>query len=194
MPPWRGSWIRTPVMSIKELRRLVERFNPGRDPASVRSRRRTLRLLEQDDDALDRRNYEPGHITASGIVFSPDRSAILIVYHRRLGRWLQPGGHVDPDDDGTMETAAREVLEETGVHLRHSGIVSLVGVNVHRIPATRKEPAHLHYDMAWRFTAAGARLGRPAERRHAVWCPVDGLHDHGADEPLLRTVRRALRH
>ena len=182
------------MISIRELRRQVERFDPGRDRAAARSRRRTLRLLEQEHDALDRRNYEPGHITASGIVLSPDRSAMLIVYHRRLERWLQPGGHVDREDRGTMETAAREVLEETGVELRHDRTVALIGINVHRIPAAKSEPEHLHHDLVWRFTAVGARLGRPLERRQAVWCPLDGLKDHGADEPLLRTVRRALRH
>jgi 8-oxo-dGTP pyrophosphatase MutT (NUDIX family) len=184
-----------PVISIREVRRQVERFDPRSDREAARGRRRTLRLLlEQQRDALDRRNYEPGHVTASGIVLSPDRSAILIVYHRRLGRWLQPGGHLDRKDKGTMEAAAREVLEETGVELRHERAVSLVGINVHRIPPAKGEPEHLHHDLVWRFIATGARLWRPTERRQAVWCPVDSLHDHGADEPLLRTVRRALRH
>lgn len=160
---------------------------------AARSRRRTLRLLDLEHAALDRRNYEPGHVTASGLVFSPDRSAILLVYHRRLQRWLQPGGHIDPDDRGTREAAAREVWEETGVALVEDESAKLIGINVHAIPAAKGEPAHLHHDLVWRFVAADSRPGRPRERRQAVWCPVNGLADHGADEPLLRTVRRALR-
>lgn len=180
-------------MSIKKLRRQVEEFGPGHDRAAIRSRRRTLRLLEQGEEALDRRNYEPGHITASGIVFSPDRSAILLVYHRRLGRWLQPGGHIDRDDDSTWEAAAREVLEETGIVLRDERHAPLVAINVHRIPASKGEPDHLHHDLAWRFVSAGKPPERTRERRQAVWCPVDDLAHHGADEPLRRAVRRALR-
>lgn len=159
----------------------------------MRSRRRTLRLLEQGRAALDRRNYEPGHVTASGIVFSPDRAAMLLVYHRRLERWLQPGGHIDLDDDSVMEAAAREVLEETGVELEDQDDGTLVGINVHEIPAAKGEPPHLHHDLVWRFMAAGAPPRRTRERRQAVWCPVDDLDHHGVDQPLLRTVRRALR-
>src|SRR5688572_8381039 len=180
-------------MSVRKVRRLVEEFHPGNDRAAIRNRRHTLRLLEQDDAALDRRNYEPGHITASGIVLSPDRSAILLVYHRRLERWLQPGGHLDADDDSTREAAAREVLEETGIVLRDEDRAKLIAVNVHRIPAAKGEPDHLHHDLVWRFVAAGTPPRRTRERRQAVWCPVDSLAGHGADEPLRRAVRRALR-
>lgn len=181
------------MISLRKLRREVEGFNPRGDRVAAAARRRTLHLLELDRAALDRRNYEPGHITASGIVFSPDRSAILLVYHRRLERWLQPGGHVERDDGNTMEAAAREVLEETGVTPDEDDGVRLVGINVHRIPPAKGEPAHLHHDLVWRFMAAEGRLGRPKERRQAVWCRVDGLGHHGADAPLLRTVQRALR-
>lgn len=180
-------------MSIKKLWRQVEEFDPGDHRPGRRNRRRTLQLLEQEKAALDRWNYDPGHITASGIVLSPDRSAILLVYHRRLGRWLQPGGHIDREDDSTLDAAAREVLEETGVVLKDPDRARLVAINVHRIPASKGEPDHLHHDLVWRFVAAGTPPRRPHERRQAVWCPVDGLGDHGADESLRRAVRRALR-
>src|SRR6185437_3817629 len=56
-----------------------------------------------------------GHVTGSAIVARPDASAFLLVHHRKLGRWLQPGGHVDPEDDTVLTTALREVREETGL-------------------------------------------------------------------------------
>jgi 8-oxo-dGTP pyrophosphatase MutT (NUDIX family) len=180
------------VISIRKLRRRVEAFDPRGDGIGIRARRRTLRLLEQEEDALDRHNYSPGHITASGVVFSPDGSAVLLVFHRRLQRWLQPGGHIDRDDRGPEEAAAREVLEETGVWVE-DGADRLIAINVHEIPPAKGEPAHLHHDLVWRFVAADGRRAKPRERRQAVWCPVDGLTDHGADQPLLRAVRRALR-
>src|SRR2546430_9621655 len=45
-------------------------------------------------------------------IFSAERSHILLVFHKRLGRWLQPGGHIEPDDRDTSEAAAREVEGE----------------------------------------------------------------------------------
>ena len=38
---------------------------------------------------------------------------ILLLVHRRLGIWLQPGGHVDPGET-PWEAARRETVEETG--------------------------------------------------------------------------------
>lgn len=182
------------MISIRKLRRQVEDFDARGDRSSVSARRRTLRLLEQKEDALDRYNYSPGHVTASGVVLSPDGSAILLVFHRRLQRWLQPGGHIDRDDRGTRQAAAREVLEETGVLIEDEDAGRLVAINVHEIPPAKGEPAHLHFDLAWRFVAAEGRHVKPKERRQAVWCPVNGLSHHGADAPLLRAVRRAMKH
>ncbi|MGC9666479.1 NUDIX hydrolase [Planosporangium sp. 12N6] len=53
------------------------------------------------------------HFTASAIVFD-DHERALLVHHNKLGRWLYPGGHIDPDED-PAQAAQREVVEETGV-------------------------------------------------------------------------------
>lgn len=54
------------------------------------------------------------HFTASAIVFD-DRQRVLLVHHNKLGQWLYPGGHIDPNED-PAQAAQREVLEETGLH------------------------------------------------------------------------------
>jgi 8-oxo-dGTP pyrophosphatase MutT (NUDIX family) len=56
-----------------------------------------------------------GHITASGFVMTPDRSETLLICHKGLNRWLQPGGHVDVDDAEIWYAARREIREETGL-------------------------------------------------------------------------------
>ena len=45
-----------------------------------------------------RSEFDPGHFTASAFVVSPDGTKVLLVEHARLGRWLQPGGHIEADD------------------------------------------------------------------------------------------------
>ena len=56
------------------------------------------RLLEKGQDALWSDHFYPGHITASGFVLSPERHHVLMIFHHKLQRWLQPGGHLEKSD------------------------------------------------------------------------------------------------
>ena len=181
------------MLSVRHLYSLIAAFDPGEDAPARTSRERTLELLTQAEQALDRRKYAPGHITASAIVLSAERSHVLLVFHRRLRRWIQPGGHIEADDRDTAEAAAREVSEETGVEPRWEVDPALVGVHVHEIPGSSREPAHLHYDIVWRFVAPAARRGSMVGPDRAFWCRIQDLDRYGADLPLLRAVERALR-
>jgi 8-oxo-dGTP pyrophosphatase MutT (NUDIX family) len=62
------------------------------------------------------------------LVFSPAGDRILIVHHRRLDRWLLPGGHIEPEDAEVWDASRREVLEETGAQLENGGRPRLVGI------------------------------------------------------------------
>src|SRR6476659_4087444 len=66
-------------------------------------------------EPFSRAAFTPGPFTASAFVLSPDRRRLLVVFHRKLGRWLQPGGHIEPSDASIVDAARREVEEETGV-------------------------------------------------------------------------------
>jgi len=169
----------------------VQRFAPARE-REVQSRRRTLELLRGSKTPFDRRHYEPGHITASGLVLSPDGNRVLLVFHRRLQAWLQPGGHVDESDHDVAATAVREVREETGVTVTPDHNPPLVALDVHQIPANRREPEHLHHDLMFRFSATSETLEAAEEVREVVWCPLHRLTDYPLDEPLLNGLERAV--
>ena len=62
----------------------------------------------------DRKNFR-GHLTVSGFIFSRDGDSVLMLRHRALGRWLQPGGHLEPSDPSLAYALFREVCEETGL-------------------------------------------------------------------------------
>jgi 8-oxo-dGTP pyrophosphatase MutT (NUDIX family) len=170
---------------------LVENFQTAASERAERSRTTILDLLSNHPAPFDHRSYDPGHITASAVLLSADHSRLLLVYHRRLGRWLRPGGHVEPADCDIRETARREVLEETGIELAKTDAVDLVGLDVHEIPATGSEPRHLHHDLTFCFTT------RPDETQlrgseQAVWCRIDQLDGYRIDEPLQASLLRAL--
>ncbi len=161
-----------------------------RDPAR-HSVDRTLDLLRHTPAPFARETYDPGHITGSGLVFAPAMDRILLVFHNRLACWLQPGGHVETDDENVFETARREVHEETGIEVKATA-PELIGVDVHEIPAARGEPAHLHHDLMFSLVATEETLRGSSETRAVVWCPLDDLETYGVDQILSRNVARAL--
>lgn len=169
---------------------LLHGFDPGPDHRAIRSLELTRTLLDRSPDPFSRSGFDPGHITASGVVLTPDFGRVLLVFHRRLRRWLQPGGHVEPADQDLAATARREILEETGVGLDPCVPPLLIGVDVHQIPARPDEPPHLHHDLVFRFIADGDRVA-PEWGREVRWVAVDRLGDYDADGALRCSVARA---
>jgi 8-oxo-dGTP pyrophosphatase MutT (NUDIX family) len=171
---------------------LLRRFDPGADERAAHSLARTLALLRGAAAPFSRRTFDPGHLTASGVVLSADERRVLLIFHRRLQRWLQPGGHVEPEDADLPAAAEREVLEETGVALDQAVPRVIVGVDVHDIPAREPdEPPHLHHDVVFRFRALPGALPAPEYGREVVWCAIDELDRYDVDEPLKRSITRA---
>lgn len=143
-------------------------------------------LLALDSPSGFDRATLPGHVTASAIVLD-EAGAVLLVHHRTLDRWFQPGGHLEPGDDSLPAAARREAIEETG--LDPAGLALLdpvpIHIDVHPIPANPRkgEAAHDHYDISYLFRSTSAAL-RPseAEVHTAEWRPPTDL-----DNPDLIT-------
>jgi 8-oxo-dGTP pyrophosphatase MutT (NUDIX family) len=175
-------------LDARTVARLIRSFEPADDQARE-SARRTLALLETHPAPFSRSSYEPGHVTSSAIVLSPDGMRVALVYHQRAGGWVQPGGHVEPEDQSITATAAREVAEETGLSVEPAGAV-LLRVDVHQIPAAGPEPQHLHHDLTFGMTAFRDRPDRPGESRW-VWCDVAEVAQYQVDHSLAASVQRA---
>ena len=165
---------------------------PPADDRERASLERMMRFVRSAATPFDRGNPE-GHITGSAVVARADGSAFLLVRHRKLDRWLQPGGHCDPADGGVLGTALREATEETGVG---DLVPALDGrpfdVDVHPIPARGEEPAHLHYDVRYLVTCSEKDCEPAAtEVSEAGWFGLDEALSMGIDESLARSLRKA---
>lgn len=154
----------------------------------------TIAFVEQNPDCFER-SLLSGHITGSAWVVSPDRHHVVLIHHRKLGRWLQPGGHADGDPD-VAAVALREAREETGlVSLRfvcRSGEQPPVfDVDVHGIPARGEVPEHRHYDIRFLVEADPAEpLGVSDEIENSRWLPVENLKLYTDAESISRLVRK----
>jgi len=141
--------------------------------------------LSEAGDPTNRDRFDPGHFTASGFVVSPDGSSLLLIHHRRLDRWLQPGGHIDPEDPSPIVAAAREVEEETGVATEPI-VAHLIDLDIHSIPARDPEPEHEHFDLRFAFRALEARLIADDEVNDAIWVPWADVETYNVDASVLR--------
>jgi len=109
---------------------------------------RTRRFISQHVNCFDRSLVTPGHVTGSAWVVNPARSHVLMLLHRKLNLWLQPGGHADGDPD-IIQVVLKETAEESGVDLSQIHLLSeaIFDVDVHTVHASRHDPRHEHFDI-----------------------------------------------
>lgn len=92
------------------------------------------------------RSCVEGHFTASAWVVNGDNSAFLMMCHKKLGKWLQLGGHCDGDPD-VLSAAIKEVKEESGMKSIKPLSDAIFDIDVHFIPAYKNIPPHKHLDV-----------------------------------------------
>lgn len=160
----------------KTVRNMTAALDPRRAELAVllderRSRpvdNRELASLVRFDEALGRleRPFDTSadltHVTSSALVTGP--AGIVLLLHKRMRIWLQPGGHLDPGED-LAAAALREATEETGLVLAHPpGGPSMVHVDVHA-----GGRGHTHLDLRWLLHGQGEPCPPAGESPDVAW-------------------------
>lgn len=136
------------------------------------------------------RTCKPGHFTASALVLNRGKTQVLLVEHRKLGFWVQPGGHADGDVH-LGNVARREVEEETGLSDFQGG-GRILDLDIHPIPARKEEGAHDHYDVRYLFIADPSQELVISEESTALgWIDIENLEKFTREESMLRMLQKA---
>lgn len=137
-----------------------------------------------------RRERLAGHFTASTWLVDGAGARVLLTHHRKLGLWLQLGGHADGVQDfATVAMAeAREESGLTGLVLEDGAIFDL---DRHWIPEHKDVPAHWHYDVRFVVRAAGGEAFVVSDESHDLaWRDIGPLADDEDADPSLRRMAR----
>ena len=175
-------------MHRRGLRALLAAYRT-RWPEESQSVSRFDSFVDAHPDCFDR-SCRVGHITGSAWIVDRTGERVLLTHHRKLGLWLQLGGHCDGDPD-TLAVALREAREESGLAVRALG-GSIFDLDVHPIPARGLEPTHHHFDVRFLVQAEHDRFTVSEESHALAWVPADGLGALTDDESVLRMARKWL--
>jgi 8-oxo-dGTP pyrophosphatase MutT (NUDIX family) len=156
---------------------------------------RIRRLIDRHPNCFDRDCF-PGHITASAWIVSRESRSVLLTHHRKLGRWLQLGGHTDGEAD-VLAAALREAEEESGLRdfraLPLASGPTILDVDVHLIPAHGDEPAHEHHDIRFLLEVSEAQpiQRQESESKDVKWFLGEGITNRFEEPSLVRMARKA---
>lgn len=148
-----------------------------------------LEHLAKHPDAMSRECH-PDHLTASVLVVSPERSRVLLTLHRRIGRWLQTGGHCEPSDDTLVLAALREGQEESGMEDLEIDPVPVL-LSLHEVPSCGPiRPSH-HLDVQYVAVAAHDDFTISDESADLAWFDVDSLPEE-TDQSVRDLIAAAM--
>ncbi|WP_207493922.1 NUDIX hydrolase [Aridibaculum aurantiacum] len=148
-----------------------------------------------DTGYLYTRHNFTGHITASAFIYDPNANAFLLIEHKTLNRWLQPGGHVETTDADILAAALREAVEETSLPAdAFKPLSTIIDIDSHPIPANdrKQEPAHVHHDIRYLFTC-NSQMDIVVQEEHVSscrWIHVDELPEEESIQRVARKVQQ----
>ena len=150
---------------------------------------RFLAFVEENDDCFER-SLPIGHLTGSAWVVNQDGTHVLLTHHKKLGKWLQLGGHADGDSD-VLRVAIREVVEESGIEAVEPVGAGIYDVDIHLIPARGDGLEHYHYDIRYALRVIGDEQYVVSDESHDLqWIEIAKLHKRTDERSMIRMAKK----
>ena len=156
-------------------------------PAERETVEQMVSFIESHTDCFER-SLSIGHITGSAWLMDENYERALLTHHRKLDRWLQPGGHADGQSD-VLAVAMREAEEESGLGEIEPVSDSLFDIDIHLIPARGNEAEHFHYDCRFLLRSVGSDQYSVSEESHDLaWITLADMSRHTTEVSITRMV------
>ena len=156
--------------------------------------KRSRQFILQHENCFDR-TLAHGHVTGSTWVVNPSFTHVLILHHRKLGLWLQPGGHADGDPD-ILRVVLKETSEETGVALENIHLLSnqIFDVDIHTVHANQYDPRHEHFDIRF-LVSIDDTIPLPGndESHDLGWVPLEQVAQFNNARSIYRMTQKTRR-
>lgn len=169
---------------------LINRYQP--DHEDEQKHQRFIAQFIESNQRYWARDTLFGHLTASAWITSNDQTKAVLLHHKKLNLWVQPGGHIDESDASLMAASLREATEETGLSALQPVSHDIFDIDVHRIPVRKQEPEHWHLDIRFWFKTDNDVLTISEESNHLMWLSKQDIFNRTDEESVLRMVRKTL--
>lgn len=168
---------------MEKLLELIESYNCIYESEKL-IKKRFIDFVQKNEDCFERL-LEVGHITASAFIFDTENNKILLLHHKKLNKWLQPGGHCDGDKD-PLSVAIKEVFEETGLVIENQA-QPIFDLDIHTIPENKGIPEHEHFDVRYLLLAdSKLPLVQNHETNQLKWVDVSEMENYTTEQSLKR--------
>lgn len=175
-------------MHRKKLLDLLEKHAPI-DENELKMTNETIEFVKTNEECF-KRELLIGHVTGSAWIVNDARTHVLMMHHRKLNQWFQPGGHCDGDPD-VLNVALKEANEETGLENLKVVDGEVYDVDVHLIPERKGIPAHYHYDVRFLIEAdMDEPLIVTEESNDLAWVSLEKITEHNDSESIMRMARK----
>ncbi len=175
-------------MHRKILLDLLEKYIPT-DKNELKMRNETIEFVKANEDCF-KRELLIGHVTGSAWIVNDARTHVLMMHHRKLNQWFQPGGHCDGDSD-VLNVALKEANEETGLQNLRVVNGEIYDIDVHLIPERKSVPVHYHYDIRFLVEAdMNEQLTVTEESNDLAWVSLEKIAEHNNSESIMRMGRK----
>jgi 8-oxo-dGTP pyrophosphatase MutT (NUDIX family) len=177
-------------MHRQQLLNLLEIYNPT-DRNEQKMRIETIDFVHKNEGCF-KRELLVGHITGSAWIVDKTHQNVLLIHHKKLNQWFQPGGHCDGDSD-VLNVAMKEANEETGLLDIQLLSKQIYDIDIHIIPQRKDVPAHHHYDVRFIFEAdENQELIISEESNDLAWIPIEKMAEFNNSESMMRMARKVI--
>lgn len=149
-------------------------------------------LIQKSQEAISRTNIER-HFTASAWILNANKTAVLLIKHTKLKKWLQPGGHADGQTN-LHKVSLKEAEEETGLQDLKPLKKEIFDIDIHLIPARKNEPEHYHYDIRYAFTTPSSSIVTiNKESTEYTWVNLKEIGNFTSNNSILRMAVKSVK-